>query len=281
MPGSSTVGVALHDVGLLVGLQADAVAGAVDELLAVPAVGDHLAGRRVDRLGRDPGAGVRRRPRAGPRAAPGSSRRTARAARPGCTSGCSPSSSPRASCRRCRRRRRRRSRAPGRRPRGAGDAPFGPEPTMTKSTVDVTLVEDRGGDVRGRPRARCGRAAGTRPSGRAPGRWPAPARRSASTSSVVLRIRRSPSTADGERLLGARAARRASAAPARPTSGWPARPAPGLPRRSAITAYGSSVSRQPTTSTSRSRTGDASDGGHLQPGRHHERPRRPPAAPGR
>ena len=47
------LGVAGHDVGLLVRLEADAVAGAVDERDAVPAALDDVAGRRVDGLGGD------------------------------------------------------------------------------------------------------------------------------------------------------------------------------------------------------------------------------------
>ena len=48
MPGSSGSVLPATMYGLLVGLQADAVAGAVDELLAVAGVGDDVAGRRVD-----------------------------------------------------------------------------------------------------------------------------------------------------------------------------------------------------------------------------------------
>ena len=52
MPGSSELGVAGDDVRLLVRLQADAVAGAVDEVLAVAGGGDDVAGGGVDRLAR-------------------------------------------------------------------------------------------------------------------------------------------------------------------------------------------------------------------------------------
>src|SRR5215472_18517760 len=44
------LGVPGHDVGILVALQADPVAGPVHEVLAVTSRGDRLAGRRVDRL---------------------------------------------------------------------------------------------------------------------------------------------------------------------------------------------------------------------------------------
>ena len=47
-PGSKRLGVAPDDVGVLVLLQADAVAGAVDEVLAVAGVGDDVAGHAVD-----------------------------------------------------------------------------------------------------------------------------------------------------------------------------------------------------------------------------------------
>ena len=59
----------------------------------------------------------------------------ARAARRGRTSGCSPSSSPRRWCRRCRRPRRRRASITRSPTSWCGEAPLGPEPTMTKSTV--------------------------------------------------------------------------------------------------------------------------------------------------
>ena len=47
------MGLALDDVRRLVGGQADPVADAVDEVLAVPGVGDHLAGDAVDVLACD------------------------------------------------------------------------------------------------------------------------------------------------------------------------------------------------------------------------------------
>src|SRR6056297_3882682 len=50
--GRDRGGVARHDVGILVDVDADAVAGAVDEVLPVAGVGDHLAGSPID-LGGD------------------------------------------------------------------------------------------------------------------------------------------------------------------------------------------------------------------------------------
>ena len=61
VPGHQGLGVAGHDVGILVGLQPDAVAGAVHEELAVAGRGDRLPGRRVDGLGGDAGPDGRAR----------------------------------------------------------------------------------------------------------------------------------------------------------------------------------------------------------------------------
>ena len=116
-------------------LEPDAVPGAVDERVAVAAGRDHVARRRVDRLRASPRVGRARRRPAGRRAAPGSSRRTRPAARRRCTSACSRSSSPRAVVPPM-------STTTGS-PRSmtrsetswCGQAPFGPEPTMTKSTL--------------------------------------------------------------------------------------------------------------------------------------------------
>ena len=62
MPGSSSIVVAGHDVRVLVRLQPDAVAGAVDEQLAVAGRLDDVAGGRVDAGGGDarPGPVARR-----------------------------------------------------------------------------------------------------------------------------------------------------------------------------------------------------------------------------
>ncbi len=51
-PTSSGSELPSHDVGILVGLQADAVTGSVDEVLAVPGLGDDSAGGAVDLLAR-------------------------------------------------------------------------------------------------------------------------------------------------------------------------------------------------------------------------------------
>ena len=51
LPTSSGRVVARHDVRILVALEADAVAGAMDEVLAEAGVGDHLAAGRIDVLG--------------------------------------------------------------------------------------------------------------------------------------------------------------------------------------------------------------------------------------
>ena len=51
MPGSSTVSVARDDVGLLVRLEADSMAGAVDEQVAVAGVAQDRPAHLVDGLG--------------------------------------------------------------------------------------------------------------------------------------------------------------------------------------------------------------------------------------
>ena len=53
-PGFERLPVARHEVRLFVGLEPDAVAGAVDEPLAEPTGGDHPPGGRVDLLARRP-----------------------------------------------------------------------------------------------------------------------------------------------------------------------------------------------------------------------------------
>ena len=58
-PGDQRQGVAGDDVGILVLLEADAVAGAVDERVAVAARGDDRPGRPVDRLAGRPRPGRR------------------------------------------------------------------------------------------------------------------------------------------------------------------------------------------------------------------------------
>ena len=186
-----------------------------------PAVGDHVAGRRVDRLGGHPGPDVRRRPRAGPRAAPRSTRRTRPAARRGRTCGCSPSSSPRrvvppmstttASPLSI-------TRSPT---SWCGRAPFGPEPTMTKSTVLVALGEDRGGDVAADLALG---AAGPQALGH-PGVHPVDGLAGPAQRVDLVGGLAHPQLAEHRGRRGSarrRAGRPATAAPARPTSGWPA-----------------------------------------------------------
>ena len=99
-----------HDVGILMRLQADAVAGAMDEQVAEPRLDEHLAGRRVDALARDACARVvdgralgLLQGRVPGRGSPPAAARPRRCA-------CSRCGSRRASSRRCRPRRRRRAR---------------------------------------------------------------------------------------------------------------------------------------------------------------------------
>ena len=60
MPASSGRGLPATTYGLLVAVQADAVAGAVQEGVAVAGGGDQVAGHRVDRLARSRPGGRRR-----------------------------------------------------------------------------------------------------------------------------------------------------------------------------------------------------------------------------
>ena len=208
-------------------LHADAVAGAVHEVLAVAGRRDDVARRRVDGLARSRPAGRARRRRAGPRAGPRSSRGTRRAASPTDVHA------------------------------GAVRAvALGVVPPMSTTTGVAALehpvadlvvragavgpgaddgeVDGRRGPpgsrrrCRGRPPARCGRAAATRPSGRAPGRSPRRPRaarrpRRATCASAVRR-----STAAGQALLapGSAAGTRSTcsahirlASPTAPTAG--------------------------------------------------------------
>ena len=120
---------------LLVLLEADAVTGAVDEVLAVPRLGDDVARRRVDALGGDARPDRRRTTRPGRAQHLVVRRRSRPAARRGRRCGCCreqypsavvpPMSTTTGSPR---------LQHPRSRCRGAGWLPFGPEPTMTKFT---------------------------------------------------------------------------------------------------------------------------------------------------
>ena len=184
---------------------------------------------RVDRLGGDTRAGRARRRRAGPRAAPRSSRRNVggRLAE-GVHAGAVRAVALGASCRRCRRRRRRPPRAPGRRPRGAGDAPLGPEPTMTKSTV--SWPSSRIAAAMSRPTSRSVRP-GPQELGH-PGVHPVDGLAGPAQRVDLVGGLAHPQLAEHVGRRGSarrRAGRPGTAAPARPTSGWPAPTRPGVP----------------------------------------------------
>ena len=213
MPGSSGSRVARDDVRLLVRLQADAVAGAVDEVLAVAGRGDDVAGGGVDRLGGDAGPyGVARR-RAGRAAAPRSSRANVggRLA-DGVGAGGVGAVAVGQWCRRCRRR-------PGRRcwmtrsdTSWCGLAPLGPEATMTKSTVAWPAARIASAMSRATSRSVRPARSHSRHLRGAPGRCAAPASRSAADLARATCASAAPAARRRPAPARRRAARRGSAA---------------------------------------------------------------------
>ena len=179
-------------------LQADAVAGAVDEVLAVAGRGDEVARGGVDRLGGHAGPDGAHGGVLGLRAAPRStSTKSGGRLADDVGAGRSRSSSRSAWCRRCRPRPGRRARSPGRDlvVRAGAVGPGADDDEVDRARGPRRRSPRR---CRGRPRARCGPAAATRPSGRARGRSPRRPRAARRPRPGVLRIRSSRSTAAGE-----------------------------------------------------------------------------------
>ena len=282
MPGSSGLVVAGDDVRLLVPVQPDAVAGAVDEALAV-AGGGRSASRAggVDRRGGDAGPDRRDARRLGVAAAPRSRRGTRPAAAPTAVrAGRSPSSSRRHGAADVDDDRARRRRSPGRRCRGAGWRRSGRRATMTKSTVACPSARIAAAMSAATSRSvRPARSHSPHPRVHRR-RWPAPARRSAVDLGGGLAhpqlaqhlagealLGAGQRGAQGEHLLGPHAVAEAD------------RRGPRAPRAAATRAYGSVPSAWSTmTGTPRGRRPRRRA---FQPGHDEGRLARRRAAPGR
>ena len=251
------LGVARHDVGVLVHLQADAVPGAVDEVLAVAGRGDRLPGRGVHRLRADARPDRRAggllgvlehlvvrgelRRRLADRVGPGAVRAVAAG------HGAADVHHDRV------------ARAPAPGPDGSwcGLAAFGPEADDHEVGPGVALGHDRVARCRRRPPARSGRAAASPAPGACTRSIAAPASRSAATSAGVLRIRSPRSAALARPWLGAG---QRGPEPEHHQRPHPVRQADRRrtgPSRPATSAYGSSVSSQATISRPRPPAGEA------------------------